>query len=103
MPIGRFVITVLALNLASYVSIAAIHAGELSSLRGIVVDDEAAEYTGQWLQSSKLRPFVSKGYHHDQNTGQGTKTARFTLKIPADGEYHVLLGFSGLAKKFARK
>jgi hypothetical protein len=65
-----------------------------ATLRGIVVDDANAELTGSWMKSSSVRPFVGEGYIHDENTEKGSKSVRFTLKVPADGDYEVLLSYS---------
>jgi len=59
-----------------------------------VIDDEAAEYVGQWTQSTHTKPYISDGYHHDGNNGQGAKSARFTARVPADGNYQVLLAYT---------
>ena len=60
-------------------------------LPGIVLDNEAAEFTGSWVSSSIQPPFVEATYQHDNNTDRGRKTAVFTPKIPAAGEYEVRL------------
>lgn len=58
---------------------------------GIVVDDDEATFTGGWVKSSKQTAVVGAGYRHDNNTGQGQKTARFAAKLPAAGRYEVRL------------
>jgi hypothetical protein len=60
-------------------------------LTGIVVDDEAAEYTGAWVKSALLPPLVGEAYHHDGNSDQGHKSARFTPDLPRPGRYAVRL------------
>ncbi len=62
-----------------------------NGLPGIVVDDDAAEFTGSWVTSSIQPPLVGTTYRHDNNTDRGHKTAMFTPKIPAAGEYEVRL------------
>jgi len=66
------------------------HAGA-SDLSGIVLDNEAAEFTGTWATSNRQPPLIGATYHHDNNTDRGRKSARFTPKIRAAGEYEVRL------------
>lgn len=61
-------------------------------LEGIVVDDEAAELTGEWQLSSANSPFFGAGYRHDGNQQQGEKSARFTAQLPA-GRYEVRVAY----------
>lgn len=61
---------------------------------GIVVDNQAAEMTGDWTFSSSSTPFVGVDYMHDENSGKGEKSVRFVPDLPADGEYEVLLGYT---------
>ncbi len=58
---------------------------------GIVIDDDAAVYTGDWVQSSKQPPLVGGAYRHDDHRGQGQKTARFVPNIAEAGTYEVRL------------
>jgi hypothetical protein len=46
-----------------------------AKLSGIVVDDDAAEFTGEWEKSGKLTALVGGGYRHDRNRDRGQKTA----------------------------
>jgi len=67
-----------------------------SSLPGIVVDDNQAEYEGEWTTSTSAAAFVETGYRHD---GYGrylvpqVKTARFVGELPAAGRYEVRLAY----------
>ena len=61
---------------------------------GIVVDDSQAVLKGSWKNSTSVRPYVGEGYIHDENTAKGSKSAEFTIKVPRDGEYHVLLAYT---------
>ncbi len=67
---------------------------DVSSLRGIVVDDTTAEFQGAWKSSTHVSPYVGAGYQHDDNAGKGEKKARFAAVVPANGEYHVLLAYT---------
>ncbi|MCX6906919.1 MAG: FAD-dependent oxidoreductase [Verrucomicrobia bacterium] len=60
-------------------------------LAGIVMDDGAGEFTGDWVESTKQATLIGKCYRHDNNRGQGQKLARFTPDIPEAGEYEVRL------------
>ncbi len=62
-------------------------------LDGVVVDEPHARFTGQWVTSSAIGPFVGAGYRHDGNAGQGTKQVRFEANLKA-GRYEVRLAYS---------
>jgi len=65
----------------------------LKDLSGIVVDDAAAEFTGEWTASSSSGG-VEGMYHHDGNDGKGTKSARFEVHVPKDGKYEVRFAYA---------
>lgn len=58
---------------------------------GILLDDESGEFVGDWVPSSKQPALIGDSYRHDNNRGQGQKTARFTPAIPTAGDYEVRL------------
>jgi len=60
-------------------------------LPGIVLDNEAAEFTGSWVTSGIQPSLVGATYQHDNNADRGRKRATFTPEIPAAGEYEVRL------------
>lgn len=62
-------------------------------LKGVVVDDRDATLTGDWEESNHIRPFVGRGYRHDQNQAKGEMTATFATKLKP-GEYEVRLAYS---------
>jgi len=67
-----------------------------ASLPGIVVDDNAAKYTGQWTPSTSSAVYIDTGYHHDGHeeiVGVGIKAAAFTADLPESGHYEVLLSY----------
>ncbi|MCB1279111.1 MAG: FAD-dependent oxidoreductase [Prosthecobacter sp.] len=68
-------------------------AGETAARKaaGIVLDDDAAEYTGIWKTSDKLTPLVGASYRHDDRPKKSAVVAKFTPDIPADGNYEVRL------------
>lgn len=65
----------------------------IEALPGIVLDDEAADYTGDWVTSSFGDPIEGTS-HHDANAGKGAKSARFEVKVPAAGIYEVRLAYT---------
>jgi hypothetical protein len=62
-------------------------------LGGIVVDDLDAERRGFDRGSAAHSVFVEAGYHHDDNSGKGQQSARFTPDLPAAGRYRVLIAY----------
>ena len=64
---------------------------KVATVAGIVLDDDAGQFTGDWVSSSKQAALVGKGYRHDNNREQGKKSARFTPEIPTAGDYEVRL------------
>ncbi len=67
---------------------------DLSSLEGIVVDDEQAEKTGEWTRSTSTGSYAGDGYLHDGNAEKGKRKVRFAPKLPAAGRYDVSLVYS---------
>ena len=55
------------------------------------MDDDAGQFTGQWVASAKQAALVGEGYRHDNKEAQGTKTARFVPNFAEPGEYEVRL------------
>ena len=60
-------------------------------LAGIVLDDSAATFEGEWTVSSASGPLVGRSYKHDGNRRSRVQTATFTPEIPEDGFYQVSL------------
>ena len=61
----------------------------------ILIDNEAAKFTGSW-SPSKYRPkHIGKGYVHDGNKDKGKSTALFTWKVEVSGEYDVQFAHPG--------
>ncbi len=71
----------------------------LAKLEGVVVDDEAAVATGEWMHSASAPPYVEQGYRHDVNKNKGDSTMTFTAALPASGRYEVRLAYSHLANR----
>ncbi len=64
----------------------------VTNFAGIVIDDEEAVYTGDWT-TSNFGDAINGSSHHDNNSGQGTKTARFEIKVPLSGKYEVRFAY----------
>ena len=60
-----------------------------------MIDDSAAEKTGEWQASSSIGGFVGSGYLHDGNANKGRKMlVKFKTDLPAPGEYEVRLWYT---------
>ena len=55
----------------------------------VVVDNTAASLTGSWASSSRVAGYFGSDFLSDDNTGKGTKTARFTPTLSSTGSYAV--------------
>lgn len=62
-----------------------------SVAQGIVLDDNAAEYTGAWKMSDRHTPLVGASYRHDDRAKKSDAVAKFTPEIAVDGKYEVRL------------
>ncbi|MBI5691378.1 MAG: FAD-dependent oxidoreductase [Verrucomicrobia bacterium] len=70
-------------------------------LGGVVVDDLDATRHGFDRASAAHSVYVGQGYHHDNNSGKGQQTARFTPALPAAGRYRVLVAYPWNANRAA--
>lgn len=69
----------------------------VDSRPGIVLDDDSAELTGDWVPSTNFKPFIGTGYVVSgvRNTpGDGKASATFRFKAPKSGEYRLLMAYS---------
>ncbi len=67
-----------------------------ASLPGIVIDDGAARFDGEWTPSTSAAVFIDAGYRHDGFTEGGVrevKRAVFEGTLPAEGEYEVAISY----------
>jgi hypothetical protein len=72
---------------------------DLKKLSGIVVDDDAATKTGDWVHSASTGGYVGDGYLHDGSAGRGQRRVRFTPKLPAAGRYDVRLFYPAFSNR----
>ena len=69
------------------------------TLDGVVVDDEAADAHGAWIQSAVVMSFVGKGYRHDDNANKGASAMEFAARLPAPGSYEVRLAYTSQSNR----
>ncbi len=62
-------------------------------LPGIVIDDSAAEKTGNWSRSSSIGGFLGDGYLHDNNEQKGKLAVMFRAALPKPGKYEVRVAY----------
>ena len=74
---------------------------KVEKLDGIVVDDDAATYTGAWTASDFGHPLYDTS-HHDANDSKGTKQARFEIKVPEAGRYEVRFAYTSSPNRATR-
>jgi len=63
------------------------------ALEGIIIDDKNAEFAGKWKPSSTNRPYVGRGYQHDDAAKDGKASVTFTVELPEPGNYQVQLSY----------
>jgi mono/diheme cytochrome c family protein len=73
-----------------------------SDFPGIVVDDLAARKVGAWQPSSFTKDFVDKGYLHDLNQDQGSKSVTFEPMGLATGSYLVRMSYAADPNRSSR-
>ena len=66
----------------------------ISSLSGIVVDDEKAEKKGAWTRSTSNSGYVAANYLHDGAAGKGEKEVRYRARVPGDGKFEVRISYT---------
>ena len=64
------------------------------TLEGIVVDEFAAIKKGSWKSSNHTPGYVGSGYHHDDNTGKGSKSITYRANIYKEGMYDVQVSYA---------
>jgi hypothetical protein len=72
---------------------------DLTTLKGIVVDDSKADYDGFDSTSSSTSPFVGIGYRHDGNTAKGQQSIKFKAQIQQAGRYEVRVAWSAFSNR----
>lgn len=65
----------------------------ISSLPGIVMDDETARKTGAWQSGTVSPSFAGFGYLHDGDNRSGTFSVVYELTVPQSGAYEVRVSY----------
>ena len=60
-----------------------------AKLEGIVVDNQAAQLTGDWTASAATPGFLGADYLHDGAEGKGMKSAVYTVAVPRAADYEI--------------
>lgn len=63
-------------------------------LPGVVLDDAAAELKGTWAHSTNFKPYIGKGYIHDERRADGLSVATFRFQAPRRGRYRLGMTYS---------
>lgn len=61
---------------------------------GLILDDQVAALEGAWTPSTQFKPYIGKGYVHDEQRSDGKSRATFRFKGPADGEFALRMAYS---------
>src|SRR6478672_4468962 len=61
-------------------------------LTGVVVDDTAADLYGEWSKSTHTPGYHGAGYIYSPPVPE--TSAKFSLPLPADGKYQVLVAYT---------
>jgi len=72
------------------------------ALKGIVLDDTAAVFTGEWTQSNAAGSLIGPGYRHDGNRRDPIQTAIFETTVPEVGQYAISLLYSDHENRSSR-
>jgi hypothetical protein len=67
-------------------------AESIAHLRGVIVDDEEAEWVGDW-GASRAGQYFGAGYHHDKNAKDGKASAVLNAKLPKAGRYEIRFAY----------
>lgn len=70
-------------------------------LPGQVLDEAEAELEGTWVLSTFQQPWFGAGYHHSDDPRTGL-SARWTVRVPEDGEYSVRMVINASANRSPR-
>lgn len=71
---------------------------QIKDLPGIVVDEDQAEFRGDWTHSTSARS-LANGYRHDINDGKGAKKAIFRPEVKETGTYEIYLLYPALGNR----
>ncbi len=69
------------------------------SLPGIVLEEDQAEFVGDWLPSTSISGFVGLRYFHDSNEAKGSMFVRFRPMLKTPGTYEVRIAYTPSANR----
>jgi len=69
-----------------------------AKLSGIVIDNDKAEFTGEWGRSSSTGGYVGVDYQHSGGPG-GEKTATYTIPVKEAKTYQLRLAYTPFANR----
>lgn len=95
----RSLLLSLAVILVTPISECVLAQTQPGSLTGIVIDDAAADLTGEWTKSTSTRPYLGESYIHDGAEAKGEKSALFTFTVPESGRRHVLIAYTAAGNR----
>jgi len=72
---------------------------EPAKLGGVVVDNAAARFVGEWTTSGATPGFAGADYVHDGDEAKGAKSATFTPRLPKAATYEIRLWSTPLANR----
>ena len=65
-----------------------------AKLPGIVLDDAEAKLTGEWAHSVNFKPYIGRGYLHENRVGNGQASATFQFTVSETGRYELWMAYS---------
>ena len=65
-----------------------------AELPGIVLDDAEAKLKGDWARSVNFKPYIGRGYIHENRTGNGQASATFQFTVPETCRYELWMAYS---------
>jgi len=81
---------------------AAVEPGSRAVLSGVVLDDDQADFVGEWTTSNASGALVGGSYRHDGNRERGRKSATFAPSIAAAGSYDLRLLYASHENRSTR-
>ncbi len=64
----------------------------------IVLDDQQAKRTGDWVESTYSQPYIAKGYLHDNNRNKGECALSFEVELQP-GQYELSLAYTAYSNR----
>jgi hypothetical protein len=71
-------------------------------LPGLVLDNGAAQFQGDWTASASIGKFVGEGYLHDRAEEKGRKSALFVVNVKQTGDYSLRLSYSAYPNRTSK-